>query len=129
METQLRAALVDWLRSDGALRGTLNAIAEEAPVRASIPWLGIAASASIDWSTKDQRGREVRVAMELHLRGDDPAAGADTATAVEDRISALPSAQPGFQIVSTQFLRARAEQRPGNLRAVLLEYRFRLLEA
>lgn len=129
METQLRAALVDWLRSDGELQRGLNAIAEEAPVRASIPWLGIAASASIDWSTKDRRGREIRVAVELHLRGDDPSTGAETITKVEDRIETLPSVHPGFQVASIQFLRARAEQRPGNLRAVLLEYRFRLLEA
>lgn len=128
METLLRAALIDWLRTDPTLVGKLNAIAEEAPIRASIPWLGIAASASIDWSTKDHRGREIRLAVELHLRGDDPATGAQTIALIEDRIESLPAAQSGFSIASARFLRARAEQRPANVRAVLLEYRFRLLE-
>ena len=41
--------------------------------------------------------------------------------------SALPRSQDGFAVASIGFLRARAEQRPGNLRAVLFEYRFRLL--
>src|SRR5687767_13794469 len=127
METELRAALVAWLQADAILANLLNAVTEEAPSRAAPPWLGIAASASADWSTKDRRGREVRVALELHCRGDDPGTAAATTQAIEARIEALPRSQPGFEIASTAFLRARAEQRPGNVRAVLLEYRFRVL--
>jgi hypothetical protein len=127
METQLRAALLAWLRADPALATSLNSLTEEAPPRASPPWLGIAASASADWSVKDAAGREVRVALELHLRGDDPASGASLTKAIEGRIAALPKLQDGFEVVSTMFLRSRVEQRPGNLRAALLEYRFRLL--
>ena len=129
METQLRATLVNWLRSDPALQARLNAIEEESPVRASIPWLGIAASASIDWSTKERRGREIRVALELPLRGDDPATGSDLVTLVENRIEAFPTNQSGFLVANARFLRARAEKRAGNIRAILLEYRFRVLEA
>lgn len=127
METQLRAALIEWLRADPALAAEINSVAEEVPSRASPPWLGIAASAGIDWSVKGTAGREVRVALELHLRGDDPAAGAALAQSIEDRIEALPRAQDGFEIVSAVFLRSRVEQRAGNTRAALLEYRFRLL--
>jgi len=126
METLLRAALIEWLRADPAL-AAINAIAEEAPARASPPWLGIAASAGIDWSTKDAAGREVRLAVELHLRGDDPATGASIVQSIEERIAALPKAHDGFEVVSTIFLRSRVEQRAGNARAALLEYRFRLL--
>lgn len=127
METTLRAALLDWLRGDAILAGLLNAVTEEAPARAAPPWLGIAASASADWSTKDRKGREVRVALELHCRGDDPGTAGAIARAIEARVEALPRVQPGFAIASLAFLRARAEQRPANTRAVLLEYRFRLL--
>ena len=127
METLLRAALLTWLRGDTGLVGLVNAIEEEAPSRASPPWLAIAASASADWSTKDRKGREVRVALELHGRGDDPAAAAAMARAIEGRVEALPRGQAGFEVVGTTFLRARAEQRAGNVRAVLLEYRFRVL--
>ena len=127
MECELRAALIAWLRSDAVLANLLNAVAEEAPSRASPPWLGIAASASGDWSTKDRAGREVRVALELHCRGDDPGTAAAVTRAVEARVEALPRSHDGFEVASVVFLRARAEQRPGNLRAVLLEYRFRLL--
>ena len=127
METGLRAALIAWLRADAVLANLLNAVTEEAPSRASPPWLGLVASASGDWSTKDRAGREVRVALELHCRGDDPGTAAALGRAVEARIEALPRSQDGFAVATIAFLRARAEQRPGNLRAVLFEYRFRLL--
>lgn len=128
MEHALRAALIGWLRSGPAPLDTLNAIEEEAPLRASPPWLGLAASASADWSTKDRKGREIRVALELHTRGDDAAADGVLVAAIERRIEALPRVQPGFAIASTLFLRARAERRANNRRSMLLEYRFRCLE-
>ena len=127
METELRAALTPWLQADAILANLVNSVSEEAPSRAAPPWLGIAASASADWSTKERTGREVRVALELHSRGDDPGTAAATTRAIEARIEALPRNQAGFEIANITFLRARAEQRPGNLRAVLIEYRFRVL--
>jgi Protein of unknown function (DUF3168) len=127
MEVLLRAALIAWLAADAALSAQLNSVTEEVPSRASLPWLGIATSASADWSNKSHVGREVRVALELHCRGDLPDTAADLVTAIEQSIAALPSAQPTYDIVTIQFVRARAEQRPANTRAILLEYRFRLM--
>lgn len=127
MEVPLRAALLAWLAADPVLATGLNAVVEEAPQRTALPWLAISASASTDWSTKDHAGREVRVALELHCRGDTPAAAGDLVAAIEARIAALPRAQSGFAIVSTRFLRARAEQRGESRRAMLIEYAFRLL--
>lgn len=127
MEVPLRAALLQWLAADPALAWELNAIVEEAPSRTSLPWLAVAASASTDWSCKTTRGREVRVALELHCRGDRPDTAASLVAAIEARIESLPRAQTGFSVVTAQFLRTRAEQRSESRRAVLLEYRFRLL--
>ena len=126
MEIALRAALLAWLRADPAL-AALNGVSEEAPSRAALPWLAIAASASTDWSCKTAPGREVRLALELQCRGDAPDSAGDLVAAIEARIAALPRDQPAFSVVTTQFLRARAEQRGESRRAVLLEYRFRLL--
>jgi hypothetical protein len=127
MEVPLRAALLAWLAADPALSGQLNAIVEEAPSRTALPWLAVAASASADWSAKLVQGREVRIALELHCRGDQPASAAALTTAIETRIAALPAAQTGFRVITAQFLRARAEQRAANTRAMLIEYRFRVL--
>lgn len=128
METALRVALVEWLRGDPLLAARINAIEEESPARAAPPWLGISASASADWSVKDRRGWEVRVALELTDRTDDPASTAMLAEAIERRIAAMMPEQDGFHLVSLHFLRSRAERRARNMRAVLLEYRFRVLE-
>lgn len=127
MEIALRAALIDHLASDPQISAELSAITEEAPLRASLPWLAIVASASTDWSTKNQEGREIRIAIELQTRGDDPATAGQLIGWIEDRIREMPKAQEMFDIVSIHFLRARTEQRGGTIRAVLLEYRFRLL--
>lgn len=127
MEIALRAALIDWLRTDPALSARLNAVVEEAPARTALPWLAISASASTDWSVKDRAGREVRVALELHCRDDRPDDAAALTAAIEARIATIPPMQAAFHLAGTTFLRARAEQRVNNTRAVLIEYRFRLM--
>ena len=127
MESRLRQALLAWLRADAWLAANLNAIEAEAPVAATMPWLGIVASASADWSTKSGRGREVRVALELQTRGDDHDARAELVAAIEDRIAALPKLQDGFVLTSLAFLRARTERRRSGTHATLVEYRFRIL--
>lgn len=125
MENFLRAELIDWLRADPAL-GPLNAIEEETPVSTSAPWLGIAASASTDWGTKDRPGREVRIALELESRADEPEADGPLVSAIEQRVLDLPPFNAAFELASIRFLRARSEERDGNLRGALLEFRFRI---
>jgi hypothetical protein len=126
MENDLRAALIAWLQADPAL-AAINGIAEEAPLSTTPPWLGIAASASIDWGTKDRQGREVRIALELESRTDMAAEDAPLLAAIERRVIDLPPFQPGFELASIRFLRSRSEARADNLRGALLEYRFRIL--
>ena len=125
MENHLRAQLIEWLREDPALV-SINAIEEETPVNASAPWLGIAASASTDWGTKGRKGREVRIAIELESRTDEPDADSALINAIEERVLNLPPFQAGFELASIRFLRARSEEREGNLRGALLEFRFRI---
>ncbi len=127
MEVPLRAALLAWLAADSWLAARLNAVVEEAPARTSLPWLAIVASASTDWSTKTRPGREVRIALELHCRGDAPDAAGDLVAAIEARVASLPRMQGSFEVASTRFLRARAEQRAESRRAILIEYAFRVL--
>ena len=125
MENHLRARLLQWLRDDPEL-SSINAIEEEAPVHASAPWLGIAASASTDWGTKERRGREVRIALELESRADEPDADGPLVEAIEQRVRNLPPFHSGFELASIRFLRARSEERDANLRGSLLEFRFRI---
>ncbi|MEM9310497.1 MAG: DUF3168 domain-containing protein [Pseudomonadota bacterium] len=128
MENQLRADLVTWLRDDPSLID-INAIEEESPLRASPPWLGISASASTDWGTKDRPGREIRIALELETRIDDPADDASLLSAIEQRVLDLAPFGEGYELASVRFLRARSERRDDNRRGALLEFRFRLFHA
>jgi len=128
MENHLRADLIDWLRDDPALI-VLNAVEEESPLRTSPPWLGLSASASTDWGTKDRPGREVRIALELETRTDDPGSDADLLSAIESRVLDLPPISLEYELASIRFLRARSEQRENNRRGALLEFRFRLFHA
>jgi hypothetical protein len=128
MEVLLRAALIDWLASDPVLSTQLNSVTEEAPARASLPWLAISASASTDWSTKTEIGCETRIALELHCRDDTPGSAALVA-AIQARIQSLPGAQNGFSVVTQTFTRARVAQVTESSRTILIEYSFRVLAA
>lgn len=127
MENDLRAALIAWLAADPAL-AAINAIAEEAPLSVTPPWLGIAASAAVDWGTKDRAGREVRIALELQSYSDLTAGDSVLLGAIERRVLDLPPFHPGFELAAIRFLRSRSEARADNRRAALIEYRFRLFE-
>jgi len=127
METRLRAALLDWLRGDPAIADAVNIVDEAEIPRASLPWLAMVASASTDWSSKTHNGREIRIALELRHRGDGPGDAADLLRAIEQRVEILPADQPGYRIVTKQFLRARHERQTRNERASLIEYRLRIL--
>ena len=127
MEARLRTALLTHLRADPLLAADINLVDEALIERASPPWLALVASAATDWGTKSHAGREVRVAFELRLHGDDPATGSALAERVDARVLSLPSAQEGFRVASAVFLRGRAERRANNARAILREYRFRIL--
>lgn len=131
MEIPFRAALIAWLSSDPVLAAALNAVVEEAPSRTALPWLGLTTSASTNWGTKTLAGREIRVALELNYRSDDPLGGAALVAGIEARVENLPSDQSanGFRVASIGLLRARAEQRDEAVRVVVLEYRARVLAA
>ncbi len=128
IEHALRSAVTEWLRADTELASKLNAVNEEGPVASALPSLAIVASAAADWSSKTTSGREVRLALELQDRSDDGDATGQLARRIEQRIATLDPDQPAFRIVVTQFLRSRVERRARSIRAVLLEYRFRLLD-
>lgn len=128
-ELELRQALLDWLRFNSDLATRLNVIAEEAPLHPVEPWVGVVASASTDRGTKTEHGQEVRVALEMQVRGDKLDTGKRLVADVVAIIGTLPAQQDGYRIVTNRFLRGRVEQRPENKRAMLLEFRFFLIDS
>ena len=127
MESALRSALVAALGGDPQLAALLNAVVEEGPSPAPPPALALVASAGTDWSSKTSTGREIRVALELTARSDEPGPAAAIAARIEQCIATLAPQQDGFRIVTTAFLRSRTERRARSARAILLEYAFRVI--
>ena len=128
MEIAFRAALLARLHADPVLAAGLNSVAEEAPLRAAPPWLASSPAPAPTGAPRAATGREVRVALELQCLGDDPGNRGgryDRRDRGPDR--GVAAGQAGFRVASLTFLRARAEQRGESRRAVLLEYRARLL--
>ena len=127
MESQFRRDLTDWLRSDRTLEARVNLVEEEAALELHPPYVGIVASAAIDWSCKTHAGREIRIAFEVVERAESATRLTDTINVLERRIAALPPERPSYRIAATQFLRSRIERRARRLRAGLVEYRFRII--
>ena len=129
METLVRAALMAWLAESTGLAEMLSSISEEKPARPTLPWLAIAASSAVDWSTKTDTGAEVRVSLQLACRGDLPGDAAALVAALDAAVMAMPAAQAGFAIVSVRFVKSRSAQTGPTARAVTVDYRFRVLAA
>ena len=77
-----------------------------APVRASFPHAVIEAGPETDWSHKSGTGREMRIAVTLHDRGERPSRLRRLMGEAEAALAATGDA-PGWQLVSLQFVRTR----------------------
>jgi hypothetical protein len=102
------------------------------PLHAGLPHAVIEAGPETDWSHKSGAGREVRLAVVLHDRGERP----DRLRRLigeADGALAVVTAVEGWQLVSLRFLRSRivAPSRGGAEAdwAGVIEYRARMLAA
>ena len=126
--TALRAAMIDALRADPVLAATLNGVFAGPAVRTSPPYAEIAETLSVDWDTKDRRGREVRLAVLVRDATETPARMMELADAAERAVLAMPRAIAGWHVASLVFLRTRiAGEAPGRWLAAI-EFRARALE-
>lgn len=98
------------------------------PADAVYPFAAIGDGATSDWSTKDARGREVRLAIAIWSEGGDTARLHALAAAAEDAIEALPRDLPGHRLVSLVLLRSTIARDPDGPWAARLDYRARTLE-
>ncbi len=112
-----------------AALGTLGiAVFDGPPPDAATPFVAIGDGGATDWSTKDARGRELRLSIAIYDDGGTPARLHALASAAEDAIEAMPRDLPGHRIASLMLLRSlivRAADAPW---AARLDYRVRTLE-
>lgn len=106
----------------------LTGVYDGPPARAAYPYASIGEAVAADWSVKERRGRELRLAVTIHDDGASAARLHGLMAAAEDAIEAIGVDLPGHRIASLVFLRARVSRDAAGPWAGLIEYRARILE-
>lgn len=120
----VRAALA----GQAALVAQVNGIFDAPPVRTPRPYLLVDDPVLTDWSTKDQDGREVRIAVLVRDTGQDRARARELADLVEAAIAAMPAALgDGWRVASCVLLRTRLVAEDGTNVTAIVEHRVRML--
>ena len=100
------------------------------PVQAAAPYAVIETGPERDWGWKGGEGRELRLAVILHDRGESPARLLGLAAAAEAALAAIGGAADGWRVVSLGFVRSALlpprKGSPDGLWARALEYRVRM---
>ena len=124
----LEAAAIETLRSAlgiGVYRGP--------PVQAAAPYAVVEAGPQSDWSHKSGIGRELRLAVTIHDRGEAPARLRSLAAAAEQAVGALSGELDGWQLVTLRFLRGMTVPpragAPDERWTTLIEFRARMLRS
>lgn len=102
----MQAAVVAALKAAGALGGV--AVFDAPPVRAAIPYAVIEPPVLADWSAKDWRGREGRIAVTAFDAGERPVRLRVLAGAIEDAVEAIgPPIGAGWRVATIRLARSR----------------------
>ncbi|WP_298669801.1 DUF3168 domain-containing protein [uncultured Sphingomonas sp.] len=112
-----------------ALRAVLGEVAvfDAPPVRAALPHVVIEPPILVDWSAKDWRGREGRLVVSAHDRGERPARLRELAAAIEDAVEAMPVALgDGWRLVSARLVRSRIARAGDDRWAATSEFTVRI---
>ncbi|WP_419826077.1 DUF3168 domain-containing protein [Sphingomonas sp.] len=110
-----------------ALRGAGIAVYDGPPLGAAYPYAAISEGSATDWSTKDARGRELRLSFAIWDDGGSAARLHALAAAAEDAVEAMPRDLPGYRVASLVLLRSRIVRDPDGPWAARLDYRVRML--
>lgn len=98
-----------------------------APPRAAFPYIMISDSPVTDWSTKTERGREIRLALTIWDDGEVAENLRTLMIAVEAAMDSFPRDLPGWRVASLIFLRSLISRAPDGPSVALIEYRVRVL--
>lgn len=127
LESEVRAAMAAAIRDAGAVTGNANAVFATAPEDAVAPFVAIGDMLGFDWSTKDLRGRELRVAILAVDREPDPMRVADLADAAVAALATMPKRLGPWQLGAIVHLRSLTRRRRGGGWAVEADVRVRAI--
>jgi hypothetical protein len=120
----VRAALA----GQAALIAQVNGVFDAPPVRASRPYLLVEDPVLTDWSTKDQDGREVRIAVLVRDTGPARQRARALAGGVEVAIAGMGAVlDDGWRVVSRALVRTRIVAEDETRLTAVVEFRLRML--
>lgn len=123
----LQAAFVAAIGGHAGL-AELSGVFDGPPARAAYPYAAIGDWQELDWSTKSERGRELRTAIVIWDDGGEPARMNRLLAAAQAAIDTLPRDLAGWRIASLVFVRSLIARDPDGPWAGLVEHRVRLFE-
>ncbi|MBX9860403.1 MAG: DUF3168 domain-containing protein [Sphingomonas sp.] len=124
-EAAFQAALVATLRA--AVGDRLNGVFEGPAVKATPPYAEIGELLSIDWSTKDAEGRELRSLIQMRDRAETAVGLQALACDADAAIRAMAPALDGWRIASLALVRNRIVRANVGQWVALIEHRARVL--
>ena len=126
-ESVVHEAFLAALRASAAFGGAINGVFEGPVVKATAPFAEVQPLIAVDWSTKDQAGRELRPAVTIRDAGETPARLQALIGAACAAIEAMPRSLEGWRVASLAFSRSRMVREAAGRWAATVEYRVRVL--
>jgi len=107
----------------------LNGVFDGPPIKATEPWAEFGELMSIDWSTKDLVGRELRSVIFVRDRRGDAGRVHALAAAADAAVLAIGADLDGWRIASLVALRTRIVRERHGVWTAVIEHRARMFAA
>ena len=105
----------------------LNGVYDGPPLSAAFPYAVIEAGPESDWSHKSGEGRELRLSIQVHDKGERPARLRALVPEIEARVMQTGPELAGWRLVTLVFVRQTMLRSTGAAWTAAIDYRARLL--
>lgn len=123
----IQQSLIAALKAHQPLMEEIGGIYDGPPPRARFPYIALATGASLDWSFKGGKGRELSLAITVHDDGDSAAQLHRVMALIEEALADGLADPADWQIVTFNFRRTRVLRNAEGPWGGLVEYRARVL--
>ena len=124
----VQKAAVAAMKAHVPLASAVSGVFDGPPPGVCFPYVVMAESPCIDWSHKNGRGREIRLAVTVWDDGARSARLHGLMREIEAAVEGMAVVLDGWRVVSLRFLRSRVVRDADGPWAGLVEYRVRVLE-
>lgn len=107
----------------------LNGAYDGPPLSGAFPYAVVEAGPESDWSHKSGEGRELRLSIQVHDKGERPVRLRGLVAEIEAQIMQIGAELPGWRLVNLVFVRAFMLRSNGAAWTATIDYRARLLRA